>query len=360
MIISSSTVDLNSQYRKTVHTETQQRLRLWIDNPGRTPRQPADPASARFNATSTTQAPELSARAQALQPVKRQVRMEAPDDGAQPLAETKMQALVQLIERLTGKRVKLFDARDLHPGNPSGGGAAPPSGPGLDVPGAGFGLEYDHYSARLEVEQSHFSAQGRVQTADGREVQIDLSLNMSRRFLEEQHLSIRAGAAAQRLKDPLVLNFNGTAAELSETGFRFDLDADGREDQIALLDGNSGFLALDRNHDGRINDGSELFGAQSGDGFADLAAYDADGNHWIDAADPIYSKLRIWSRDAQGKEQLLALGQQGVGAIYLGNVTTPFDLTTPDNALLGQVAATGLFLNEDGSAGTVQQLNLVV
>ena len=38
------------------------------------------------------------------------------------------------------------------------------------------------------------------------------------------------------------------------------------------------FLSLDKNSDGIINDGSELFGAASGNGFADLAKYDEDGN----------------------------------------------------------------------------------
>lgn len=164
----------------------------------------------------------------------------------------------------------------------------------------------------------------------------------------------------QKLKDPLVLNFNGNAAGLSETKFSFDLDSDGRAEQVALLNPGSGFLALDKNSDGVINNGAELFGAQSGNGFADLAAHDQDGNRWIDENDAIYARLRIWSRDSSGNDQLVALGQKGVGALYLGSVTTPFDLTGSGNQLFGQVAGSGLFLKEDGSAGTVQQLNLVV
>lgn len=55
----------------------------------------------------------------------------------------------------------------------------------------------------------------------------------------------------------------------------------------------SGFLALDRNQNGVVDDGSELFGTQSGDGFAHLALYDQDSNGWIDANDPVFDKLRI-------------------------------------------------------------------
>ena len=77
----------------------------------------------------------------------------------------------------------------------------------------------------------------------------------------------------------------------------FDIDADGEEESISYLQGGSGYLALDKNGDGVINDGSELFGTKSGDGFADLAEYDADGNGWIDENDPIFDKLLIWAKD---------------------------------------------------------------
>ena len=55
------------------------------------------------------------------------------------------------------------------------------------------------------------------------------------------------------------------------------------------------FLALDLNGDGRINNGSELFGALSGNGFADLAQYDSDANGWIDENDEIFQRLKVWS-----------------------------------------------------------------
>ena len=67
-----------------------------------------------------------------------------------------------------------------------------------------------------------------------------------------------------------------------------------------------------------INDGNELFGTKSGDGFKDLAKYDKDRNGWIDEADDIFDDLRIWTKDEQGNDKLLTLKEAGVGAIYLG------------------------------------------
>lgn len=136
---------------------------------------------------------------------------------------------------------------------------------------------------------------------------------MSREFLREQSVSVRLGDAV--LKDPLVLNFDGAAAELTTTRFSFDIDSDGKPDQIAFVGANSGFLALDRNNDGVINDGGELFGPSTGQGFAELAAYDEDSNQWIDENDSIYQNLRIWSKNAEGQDQLVSLGQRGVGIL---------------------------------------------
>ena len=212
---------------------------------------------------------------------------------------------------------------------------------------------------RYEAEQTAFSAQGVVRTADGREIRFDLQLLMSREYYEESNISIRAGDAVR--KDPLVINFNGTAAQLTDVKFDFDIDSDGQPDSISFVAPGSGFLALDRNGDGKINNGGELFGTQSGNGFADLAQYDSDGNHWIDENDPIYADLRVWTKDADGKDRLSTLAAQKVGALYLGNVSTPFSINnSSSNAQLGQLQSTGIYLNENGSAGTLQQIDLVV
>ena len=118
-----------------------------------------------------------------------------------------------------------------------------------------------------------------------------------------------------------------------------------------------GFLAYDKNGDGIINDGNELFGAKSGDGFKDLSVYDADGNGWIDEADPIFDRLKIWSKDASGKDQLVGLGVRGIGAIFLGHAPTEFSLKDLANETDGVIRSTGVFLREDGSAGTIQQVD---
>ena len=158
--------------------------------------------------------------------------------------------------------------------------------------------------------------------------------------------------------DPLIINLDSNIASVSDQKFFFDLDSDGENEEISFAGRGSGFLALDKNGDGKINDGSELFGTVSGDGFADLAKYDRDGNGWIDEADEIFEKLLIWSKDANGNDQLVGLGKAGVGAICLSAQNTQFSMNNMHNEVNAMVRQTGMFLYENGGVGTIQQLDL--
>jgi len=135
---------------------------------------------------------------------------------------------------------------------------------------------------------------------------------------------------------------------------------DGNAEQISFVGPNSGFIALDKNNDGTVNNGSELFGAASGNGFQDLAAFDQDKNGWIDDNDSVFSQLKVWTKDAQGNDSLTSLKSSGVGALYLGNVSTQFDLKTASNQSLGTVRASSVYLKENGSVGTLQDVDLTV
>ncbi len=272
-----------------------------------------------------------------------------------PEADLNMRILKLLFEKIFGHPIRIMDPARLQeqaPAEATGGGQE--AGPGQEE--AGWGIAYDFSESHYEYEAATFSAQGVIRTADGREIDFSVELAMSREFATSKEIHLRAGDA---LKDPLVVNFDAEAARLTRTTFAFDIDADGRPDQISFVGPGSGFLALDRNGDGTVNDGSELFGALDGDGFRELAAHDSDGNGWIDENDPVYDRLRIWTRDSNGNSRLLALGAGGIGAIYLGHVDTPFALKDDSGAFQGQVRSSGIFLGEDGRAGTIQQLDLV-
>lgn len=225
-------------------------------------------------------------------------------------------------------------------------------------------LLYSEYSSCSyeESEQTDFETTGKVRTRDGREIDFNISVSMSRSFSEyfESRMDVYAPEGVS-LTDPLVINLEDNVARVSDQKILFDLDADGTPDEIPQLAGTSGYLALDRDGDGRIGNGSELFGTKSGDGFADLALLDSDGNGWIDEADPVFEKLRIWVTDEKGKQTLYGLKEKGIGAICLQNLSTDFDLKSEkNNTTNARIRKTGCFLYENGMAGTLQHVDLAM
>jgi hypothetical protein len=282
----------------------------------------------------------------------------AADAAADPGASPMMSLIKLLIEALVGHSIDLAQLH-LRPAPSTAASDAPPRESAPPPAPEEGGAELHVREERSESEQTAVTAQGVVRTADGREIRFDLGLALSRSFTQSTALDVAVGAAAKARKDPLVINFAGTSAQLSSDRIDFDLDSDGTTESMAFVAGGSGFLALDRDGSGAIENGGELFGARSGDGFAELAALDADHNGWIDEADPAFAQLLVWDRSA-GADRLRSLADAGVGAIHLGQVASAFEYRDGDNAPVAALRSTGIYLKESGEAGTVQQLDLFV
>lgn len=209
-----------------------------------------------------------------------------------------------------------------------------------------------------EAESTTFATKGLVQTTDGRSIDFNVEVSMSRAFTANIDTMT---AETYLVTDPLVINMDTDLTSVTDQKFFFDIDSDGKEEEMSFAGSGSGFLALDKNGDGIINDGSELFGTKSGDGFADLAAYDEDGNGWIDENDSIYRKLKVWTKDENGNDYLINLKQADVGAIYLGSADTEFSLKNDANETNAIVRKTGVYLHEStGEVGTVNHVDLAL
>lgn len=272
-------------------------------------------------------------------------------DRIKTMDEIKQQSIDYLFYLLFGKKVKAPDLSIY-----ASEDAPSASDITASTQNVGTGGQYDSYFSYSEKEVTSFHTKGTVVTRDGRKHSFNIDVTMSRSFQIAASESIDFGAP--NLCDPLVINLDTNTATVSDQKFFFDIDSDGKMDKISYLNSGSGYLALDKNNDGVINNGSELFGTTSGDGFADLSAYDEDNNGWIDEADKIFDKLLIWTKDSSGKDQLCAIGKAGVGAIYLGSSETEFSLKSGTNTTNAVIRKTGMFLYEDGGSGTLQQLDL--
>lgn len=209
-----------------------------------------------------------------------------------------------------------------------------------------------------EMENTAFQTTGVARTKDGREINFGVTVEMSRAFCAEFESFTQEDYV---VTDPLMINLDSNVANITDMKFMFDIDADGQKEEVSLAEKGSGFLALDKNGDGKINDGSELFGTKSGDGFKDLAAFDEDGNGWIDEADSVFKKLKVWSKDENGKDILISLKKADVGAIYLGNANTEFSMKSGlENRTDAIIRKSGVYLKESGGVGTVQHVDLAV
>ena len=359
MKITSTELQLDSSHSKTQQHEIRESSRVWIGN------QPDSRESQRKNLPSVdpVQISDAGKMTQSSEADAIQNGIDAVEN------DPRIRLIRAMIAMMTGQEVKVFDARELQVETPAPTVATPIQSPQSPTQSsqadpvqqqpAGYSAEYNRYESYSEIEQTNFQASGVVRTSDGKEINFSLSLSMSRSYYEESNVSILFGEARQQ-KDPLVINFDGNAAQLTSQRFKFDLNSDGKTEDINFVAGGRGFLALDRNGDGKINNGSELFGAKTGDGFSELSTLDSDQNGWIDENDAAYEQLRIWTKDSAGNDKLSTLKQANVGAISLARVETSFDLKSSNNTQQGQIRSSGIYLQENGKVGTIQQIDLTV
>ncbi|RPH53022.1 MAG: hypothetical protein EHM85_00635 [Desulfobacteraceae bacterium] len=359
MKIDTFAIAMTSQRKSSEVYTKNESLRVWVDekNKSNSNTEPANILKNLIHLSQKAMCCSKDTSAQEVESPEEVALFDIPEKEKQ-----KIRLIEKILEALTGKHIKIriperTAAKKENVDLPSSNEQTFSAQVGQPER-QGWGLVCENHESYQETEKISFTAAGIIKTADGENINFETQLNMSRQFITENHISIRAGDGL--FVDPLVINYSGMAAELTESKFSFDLDSNGTEDQISFVSSGNGFLAADTNRDGIINNGTELFGPQTGNGFNELAQFDDDNNKWIDESDSIFNKLRIWTKDENGNDNLFALGQVGIGAIYLGNIETDFTIKNQVNESLGQIQKTGIFIKENGIAGTIQQIDLIV
>lgn len=173
----------------------------------------------------------------------------------------------------------------------------------------------------------------------------------------------RAGKA-QPPRDPLIIDLGESGIELRslEHGVNFDLDNNGFAEKTAWIGTEDGFLALDRNGNGNIDNGGELFGDQvilkdgskSASGFEALAELDDNSDGIIDNNDAAFSNLRVWiDANHNGKSEsneLKTLNETGVVSISLEHS----EVSIVDEETGTRIAeSASVTINKNGAVSTV-------
>lgn len=169
---------------------------------------------------------------------------------------------------------------------------------------------------------------------------------------------------AQPPRDPLIIDLGETGIELRslEHGVNFDLDNNGFAEKTAWIGTEDGFLALDRNGNGSIDNGGELFGDQvvlkdgskSESGFEALAELDHNSDGIIDNRDSAFANLRVWiDANHNGKSEsndLKTLNEIGVVSISLEHS----EVSIVDEETGTRIAeSASVTINNNGTVSTV-------
>jgi hypothetical protein len=166
--------------------------------------------------------------------------------------------------------------------------------------------------------------------------------------------------------DPLIIDLGTKGIALSQLGdgVQFDINADGKLDQIAWTQGEDGILAFDFNGDGVINNGSEIFSPYFGGGsyassIAALTTLDSNGDGVIDAKDATFGKLLVWqdiNHDGiSNAGELAGLTVHGITSISLGAHQYVAEM---NDAMNGQtILSQGSYTKIDGSQGQFVEVN---
>jgi hypothetical protein len=269
----------------------------------------------------------------------------------QPDAEHSLniQIIQSMFKAITGEDLQLFAPQALE-GQAEQVSVQQPSQAPNQTDTRDTGSVYRQSLSYFEAQTFTFDAKGSINTKDGQSVSFSVSLSMSRIFYAETDTTLRTTEAANA--EPLIVNYAGSAAELTATHFEFVLDANGSQGQINRS-GTQTPGAIPE----QTGDSLESRGAAT-DHIESPAIKETKNNRLIGLANAIYQQLRIWQRHADGSQQLLALGEKNIGALYLGHLTNPLQSKTEQNSpVLSEVADSSMSLQQNTRTETVQQIN---
>ncbi|SEA83619.1 Protein of unknown function [Desulfuromusa kysingii] len=179
--------------------------------------------------------------------------------------------------------------------------------------------------------------------------------------------------SSEDFSSPLVLDLNNndrTSTLLMMADTYFDLDGDGFAERTGWIEAEDGLLVLDKNQNGNVDNGNELFGnySQNQDGhlaengFAALTDYDINNDGIINADDDVFESLQVWAdANSDGISQdgeLHSLSDLHIESINLN--ATEVNTEEKWNQISHESTFTQQAVDDDGNVVTDQDGNAVL
>ena len=248
-------------------------------------------------------------------------------------------------------------------------------------------LKNMHKNAMSHIENQIKRIANKIQSANQRDLQaiaerthikIDLKLEIvqKEKVMNKSNENVSISKTMQSIKlkmaidikvthmqqqaDPLIVDLDGDGFDLVDTkdGVMFDINGDGKKELTSWITGDDAFLALDRNLNGKIDNGKELFGDQNGafNGFLELAKLDWDKNGILNLKDPMFKRLLLF-RDLNRngiseKGELTPLYKAGISSINLNYLKLKL---TYKSSLLTSVS---IYQKNNGEKGLIGDFKL--
>lgn len=189
--IADYSLAMQTSHERMQQHSVKETLQVWVNRPA-----PATPPAREQVSLSA------AAKAQQAQAQNSGETTASDEADSNVSSDPRLLLLISLIERMTGRKVRLFDPSQLKAiasvdiPDPAAAHPQPAASPR-----ANFGVAYDRTENYSESEQTTLQAAGIIRTSDGKEIQFSLELLMQRQYSETSSTSVRFGDAVR--KDPL-------------------------------------------------------------------------------------------------------------------------------------------------------------
>ncbi|MGA3681981.1 DUF4214 domain-containing protein [Pseudomonas graminis] len=239
------------------------------------------------------------------------------------------------------------------------------AGMGLAVMLGAAGILLDKYGSQLNssMGEAYDALVGEVKAAG--QYLDDLSQKAAQGFTNFIDGLSQKYYEALNTVSPLILDLDGDGvSSISRlSGVHFDHDANGFAESTGWVSKKDALLVWDRNHDGVISSGAELFGNQSllpdqtksANGFEALKQLDSNHDGVFDASDEKFSEVKLWkdanSNGLSEQNELVGLQAEGIVSINLTYLQS-----TDVDANGNQHLQAGTFVRSDGSISAVDDV----